>query len=404
MDKNVISDHSSCPLPKFLRDTFEIMESQDDGVSWQAETHCEGCKNLFESDVFGLHETLRDWPATQQDILRFSDLSDLVASASMCATCKYFLEVVGSDELLHSQILSRGSELVIAPSRAPYAVYRDNSPDAKVKCLWAYRIDITLETDNITYARRGTPSILPLAFSAGSLFQARQISEAADLGLAQKWLSICKGCHGTSCEPAEWKAIPGLQFRLVDVKRKCVVPAPVGCTYIALSYVWGDPKPLLLVKDNYVRLTTDDGLAPSQDDVPQVFLDAMKVSEAIGCQYIWIDAICILQDDEGDRTVQIENMRSIYSCAGLTIVSDSSNAATGLPCLQHRSRTTSQMLYHHGQLRVTNVLPNLHHSLSYFQWRAEDRPSPWKASGPRLTSPWESRGWTSKRRYCLNDS
>ena len=368
------------------------MESQDDGVSRAAENCCEGCRNLFESDVFNPQETLRDWPATRQDFLRFSNLSDLAASASTCATCKYFLGVAESDELFHSQTSNEGGELVIAPSRAPYAVYRDNSPDAKVKCLWAYRIDITLEGDGITYARRGTPSILPLASSASSLFQARQIREAADLGLAQKWLSICKGCHEASCDPAEWKAIPGLQFRLVDVKRKCVVPAPVRSTYTALSYVWGNVKPLQLVKDNYDRLTTNDGLSTSQGDVPQVYLDAIKVSEALGFQYIWIDAICIQQDDEGDRTVQIENMRSIYSCASLTIVSDSSSAATGLPCLQRRSRTTSQMLYQHGQLRLTNVLPNLHHSLSYFQWRAEDRP--WEANGPRVTSPWESRGWT----------
>lgn len=184
-----------------------------------------------------------------------------------------------------------------------------------------------------------------------------------------------------------------MQVRLVDVKRKCVIPAPEGSAYIALSYVWGDEKPLLLGEHNYVRLITDDGPAPFQNDVPQVFLDAIKVADVIGCQYIWIDAICILQDDEDDRTVQIENMRSIYSCACLTIVSDSSNAATGLLGLQNRSSTTSQILYQHDQLQLTNVLPNLHHSsLSYLQWRPED--SHWEARGPRVASPWESRGWT----------
>ena len=368
------------------------MESQDDYIREPAETRCEGCKSIFESGVFGLHETLRYWPATWQDLLRFSCLSDLIASASTCVTCRYFLEVAKSDELLNSQILSGKGDIVVAPSRSPYAVYRDSSPDAKLKCRWAYRIDITYEGDMIPYARRGTPSILPLASSADSLFQARQIGEAIDLELAQKWLSICNGCHGVSCKPAEWTAPPGLHFRLVDVKRKCIVPAPAGSTYIALSYVWGSVKPILLDNDNYFRLTHDDGLAPFQDDVPQVFLDAMKVSEAIGYRYVWIDAICIMQADEDDIAVQIENMRSIYSCAVLTIVSDSPSAATGLPCLQDRSKPTSQMLYQDGQLQLATVLPNLHYSMSYFQWRADDSIN--GPSGPRVTSPWESRGWT----------
>ena len=385
---------------KALSNAFESMESQDYQLREPAEDRCEACKTLFESDIFGLHETQRDWPGRRQNFPRFSGLSDLRAGASICATCKYFLEVVRSDELLQSQISSGSCEIVVAPSRAPYAVRRDNSPNTKTSCRWLYRIDITVENDGITYARGGTLSILPLASSADSLFSARQVGEAADLDLAQKWLSICKSCHGESCQPADLKIPSGLQLRLVDVKRKCVVAAPLGSPYIALSYVWGDVLPLLLSNDNHVRLTTVDGLAPSQDDVPQVFLDAMNVSEAMGCQYIWIDAICIMQDDVVDRTVQIENMRLIYSCASLTIVSDSSSATDGLPCLQNRSRTTQQTLHQHRRLQLSSILPNLHYSLSYSQWRAGDSIN--SASGSRVTFPWESRGWTFQENLMSN--
>lgn len=190
--------------------------------------------------------------------------SELRSSALTCKTCHYFFKVAESEELLQSQILSaKESRLVIGPSREPYVLHRRPSHDGKTQDYLLYRIDITLSIDGMTFPRRGTPSILLLVSNESNLFHARQLSEFGDLDLAKKWLSICKSCHGVSCESAIWKALPGLSFRLVDVKNKCVVKAPISCTYIALSYVWGHTKRLLLQKDNQHWLTTEGSLIAS---------------------------------------------------------------------------------------------------------------------------------------------
>ncbi|KAF2101301.1 hypothetical protein NA57DRAFT_53275 [Rhizodiscina lignyota] len=47
----------------------------------------------------------------------------------------------------------------------------------------------------------------------------------------------------------------------------------------------------------------------------------------LGLQYIWIDALCIVQDDEQDKQRQIKHMDLIYALASLTIV-----AASGSDC------------------------------------------------------------------------
>jgi hypothetical protein len=54
--------------------------------------------------------------------------------------------------------------------------------------------------------------------------------------------------------------------------------------------------------------------------LPQTFQDAITFSRRIGVRYIWIDSLCIIQDDSGDWERESAQMASIYANSFLTFV------------------------------------------------------------------------------------
>ncbi|OHW91898.1 tol protein [Colletotrichum incanum] len=56
------------------------------------------------------------------------------------------------------------------------------------------------------------------------------------------------------------------------------------------------------------------------DSLPTTIRDAVEMCRSIGLCYLWVDALCIAQDDENDKLDQITNMGLIYKHSALTVV------------------------------------------------------------------------------------
>ncbi|KAH0491046.1 hypothetical protein TgHK011_002492 [Trichoderma gracile] len=99
--------------------------------------------------------------------------------------------------------------------------------------------------------------------------------------------------------------------------------------YLALSYCWGlqaVPEPLRLRRDNVEALVEGIEL----QDLQQSIQDAIFATRKLGYQYLWIDALCIIQDCDTDKGTEIGRMASIYKNASITIAAaTSSDAAHG---------------------------------------------------------------------------
>ncbi|KAK8062928.1 hypothetical protein PG997_015025 [Apiospora hydei] len=79
-------------------------------------------------------------------------------------------------------------------------------------------------------------------------------------------------------------------------------------------------------------LTTKANLDPryrgfGQSALPQTLWDALVIAEKLGLRYMWIDALCIVQDDEEDWELEGSRMASIYSSALVTIAAASSSSS-----------------------------------------------------------------------------
>jgi hypothetical protein len=89
--------------------------------------------------------------------------------------------------------------------------------------------------------------------------------------------------------------------------------------YFSLSHCWGGLQPLRLTHRSEQSLR--DGVEIS--NLPKTFQDAIKLCRQLDIAYIWIDSMCIFQDDLGDWHSQAAQMRQVYASALCNI------AATG---------------------------------------------------------------------------
>ncbi|KAH7006988.1 heterokaryon incompatibility protein-domain-containing protein [Ilyonectria destructans] len=99
--------------------------------------------------------------------------------------------------------------------------------------------------------------------------------------------------------------------------------------YIALSYCWGTPT----ASQNHLKTTPITFEQFLNDipygDMPQTLRDAVEVARKLSVRYIWIDALCIIQDDadQADWKTESMKMKDVYGHAYLTIAPISSHSS-----------------------------------------------------------------------------
>ncbi|KAI1126511.1 heterokaryon incompatibility protein-domain-containing protein [Nemania abortiva] len=93
-----------------------------------------------------------------------------------------------------------------------------------------------------------------------------------------------------------------------------------GRRYIALSYCWGGHLPLKSTTSNISELKN----RIPWNELPQVFKDVIYVARMLNVQYVWIDSLCIIQDDKEDWEIEASKMAEYYSQAHLVIACSTS--------------------------------------------------------------------------------
>ena len=143
------------------------------------------------------------------------------------------------------------------------------------------------------------------------------------------WLRECTATHSaTQCRNKQVRRSNFMPLRLIAVGTGAAEPRIIEyrgnvANYTALSYCWGSAS---------IPLTTTANL-PERihclrwKHLPMVFRDAIVLTRALGIKYIWIDAICIVQDDAADMSKQLAQMAEIYHEALVVISADSASNA-----------------------------------------------------------------------------
>lgn len=94
--------------------------------------------------------------------------------------------------------------------------------------------------------------------------------------------------------------------------------------YVALSYCWGGEQPHRLEKSRLSNYR-ENGIPWST--IPATIQDGIRTAEAFDYDAIWVDSLCIIQDDDKDMSNELAGMEEVYRSADFTIVAARSDAA-----------------------------------------------------------------------------
>lgn len=217
----------------------------------------------------------------------------------------------------------------------------------------------------------------------------RGIGKTLDLDLPRKWLANCESHRHP--DPKDHLFRGGNGFRLIDVVEKCLVEMTEPCEYVALSYVWGNIADSVrttkqtiidfkLPQSLSVGFTSKKGLG----HIPRTILDAMTVVHRLGLRYLWVDSLCIVQDDPDEKQRLIHGMNSVYQNAKMTVIAAAgTDSDAGLPGISLRKDQpcgrVSTLNIDGTALQVSIARPSL-----VTQVR---------------NSYWNTRGWTYQEQY-----
>jgi hypothetical protein len=134
------------------------------------------------------------------------------------------------------------------------------------------------------------------------------------------WLTDCMTQH-PSCRPLG-NLVPVLPTRVLDLGPPGSSSLPKICLtqgkkalYTTLSHRWGANPPLTTTKSTLEeRMTGIDSSC-----LPKTFQDAIHITRSLTIRYLWIDSLCIIQDDDKDWEHESANMAAVYEGAHLTI-------------------------------------------------------------------------------------
>ncbi|KAF2837210.1 HET-domain-containing protein [Patellaria atrata CBS 101060] len=130
-----------------------------------------------------------------------------------------------------------------------------------------------------------------------------------------------------------WAPSPILPKRLVEVS--CGIPRLVETQglpysrYLTLSHCWGAPNNASSLMKTTIGNYDCRRAGIQWEEIPQIFKDAMALTKSIGCRWIWIDSLCIVQDDVNDWKEESVKMAQIYSNSFLNIAATFSSSSSG---------------------------------------------------------------------------
>jgi len=161
---------------------------------------------------------------------------------------------------------------------------------------------------------------------------------------------------------------------VIDVELQCLTLLPPNSAYLTLSYCWGGTIQFVNKRELTQELFINYALKRNGICVSQTLRDAMLLTAALGERYLWVDALCIVQDDKELKETQIMQMHLVYLMAKLTIVALSGQSANDpLPGVSVAKREPQDCLSVQG-LRVSITGQPLKKAIA--------------------ESIWNTRGWT----------
>ncbi|KAH8723185.1 heterokaryon incompatibility protein-domain-containing protein [Phaeosphaeriaceae sp. PMI808] len=271
-----------------------------------------------------------------------TSLPSLRASGTSCRACALLLNGI----LLHHERFSDADEKIIrikaeSFTSKPGRVFQDH---LSVELRW--KDQDTQQNDQ--YEPTGYPDLKlefftdgdgPSSFSA--IGRGRPISnnplQDAGLSTARGMIKDCLSSHSRCRQPRPTTLPKRVLDLLLGPDSKSVVLHNSEWNndeqkyehgeYVALSHIWGLGQGLKTTKGNLESHLK--GIAWS--NLPKAFQEAVALTRALGIRYLWIDSLCLIQDDDQAKLEESVRMDEIFGNAFLTIAATSATDSGSQP-------------------------------------------------------------------------
>lgn len=148
-------------------------------------------------------------------------------------------------------------------------------------------------------------------------------SSATTFGQIRRWIEACDTHHKcwTGPKPLPTRVLDvgesSKYIRLVETQRK-------NGRFIALSHCWGQENVQKTTRGNY--RSQIEGIELRY--LSETFRDAVQTARALAIRYLWIDSLCIIQDDEDDWKREASMMAEVYANTFVTLAATSAPNGT----------------------------------------------------------------------------
>ncbi|KAK4118140.1 HET-domain-containing protein [Parathielavia appendiculata] len=164
----------------------------------------------------------------------------------------------------------------------------------------------------------------PVSASRRNLPSDSTLSER-NVDLIKGWINGCAANHGNACQgDARWTPTRLLALDPLRLMETASIAAEDDHRYAALSYTRGNDWPDTAVQTSSENLD-DRKEGIDLADLPRAFRDAIAVCQALGIRYLWIDALCILDDTE-DWKREVVMMHKTFGHSEVTIAATSATS------------------------------------------------------------------------------
>jgi hypothetical protein len=143
--------------------------------------------------------------------------------------------------------------------------------------------------------------------------------DAASLDQAARWLAACRSEH-EQCRAKDASFQPTRLLYLGDKDHETIrlVEKGASCTtYAALSHRWSEETKQVQLEHRNIEQRKQDGICLGE--FPPMMQDVISVLRRLGILYVWIDCMCIIQDNKDDWRREAATMASVYANAELTL-------------------------------------------------------------------------------------
>lgn len=136
---------------------------------------------------------------------------------------------------------------------------------------------------------------------------------------AKNWIEQCLAKHkvcrsqGKSMLPTRVMDL-GLRSDTSSIKLH-ISKEKESADYSALSYCWGESRTYVLITRTLGAWTHEITV----EKLPKTLQVAIEVTRELSIRYLWVDALCIIQDSAVDKEAEIGRMGTVYKNAKVTI-------------------------------------------------------------------------------------